>query len=627
MHARRSPPFLHAARSALARGRLRAGDALSASRSALRDWSARKVAARRAQKQRLADEPPRAERASGQGRREFPLGALLGLVIFAALSPLVAVGVIWLDRQANSTRDAELQAVSDVAKSLSHSVARELRDSVRRGELLGSNPSLAAGDYAAFERVLRSARSKAEADFTLIDSSLRQLINTAAPAGAQQTPPLEIDEARIVFASGEAVVTNMHPSPETGRLQFGVRTPVVIDGDVKYVLTVLPRENSLLRVVDQSYLPPGWNAVIIDGQGRIAARSFQNADFFGRSASDDVLAKTAFARSGAFEATDIDGRRAIAAFNAVDDTNWRVLAWVPVETLGAPRRQAERLAMAGAALAVLLAAVTAFALSRVIRTPTGNLVAAAQALGAGKRPAFDRTFMREANTIGGALVRAGEEISSRERHIRLVMRELSHRSKNLLSIIQAMARQSGQAAVDYPTFARMFDARLAALSRSQDLLVLRDWSGGDMGELIRGQAEPFLRDGVKQLSVEGPALFLNPVAVQNIGMAIHELATNASKYGALSTALGRVDVQWNVYLTGGGEARVRMLWRESGGPEAQPPRRRGFGRIVIEKVVPAALAGQAHLSWALEGFEWQLDVPETALAGGLPRVAPTPHLS
>jgi two-component sensor histidine kinase len=170
--------------------------------------------------------------------------------------------------------------------------------------------------------------------------------------------------------------------------------------------------------------------------------------------------------------------------------------------------------------------------------------------------------------------------------------------------------------VDYPTFARMFDARLAALSRSQDLLVSRDWSGGDLKELIRGQLEPFVRDGVKQLSVEGPPLFLNPVAVQNIGMAMHELATNASKHGALSTTLGRIDVHWNVYLDADVRARLRLVWRESGGPETRPPKRRGFGRIVIEKVAPAALGGEAKLTWALDGLHWELDVPEISVVGG-----------
>src|SRR5262244_3084465 len=131
-----------------------------------------------------------------------------------------------------------------------------------------------------------------------------------------------------------------------------------------------------------------------------------------------------------------------------------------------------------------------------------------------------------------------------EAHLRLLLRELTHRSKNLLAVIQAMARQTAQHAGSVETFLTQFGARLQALAASHDLLIRESWCGASLAELIRSQLAPYLDRSGSQIAVDGPAVTLRPEAAQSLGLALHELAVNAVRYGALSTPTGRISIAW-----------------------------------------------------------------------------------
>ena len=132
-----------------------------------------------------------------------------------------------------------------------------------------------------------------------------------------------------------------------------------------------------------------------------------------------------------------------------------------------------------------------------------------------------------------------------EAHLRLLLRELTHRSKNLLAVIQAMARQTARHSGSVESFLTQFGARLQALAASHDLLVRESWYGASLGELIRSQLGGYLDGSTAQVSIEGPAIALKPEAAQNLGLALHELAVNAAKFGALSVPSGRVSITWS----------------------------------------------------------------------------------
>jgi PAS domain S-box-containing protein len=195
------------------------------------------------------------------------------------------------------------------------------------------------------------------------------------------------------------------------------------------------------------------------------------------------------------------------------------------------------------------------------------------------------------------------ERKEREEKERLLMREINHRAKNMLSVVHSIAQQTAtRSPVD---FVERFSDRIQALSANQDLLVRSEWSGVELADLARAQLAHFADLVGSRIALQGPKLRLNPASAQAIGLALHELATNAGQYGALSTDSGRIDIGWG--MTSGGE--LAMSWTERGGPPVTAPERRGFGTTVMVAMAERSLNGQVHLDYLPSGVTWHLTCP------------------
>jgi len=193
-----------------------------------------------------------------------------------------------------------------------------------------------------------------------------------------------------------------------------------------------------------------------------------------------------------------------------------------------------------------------------------------------------------------------------EERNRMLLREVSHRSKNLLTVIAIIARRTQSGSVS--EFLKTFEARLRGLAANQDLLVASEWQGAWLKQLIVAHLEPFCENVQTRVVSQGPDMLLGPEAAQNIGMALHELATNAAKYGALSNGEGRIAINWSI--EGG---RFRLEWAERDGPAVEPPSRKGFGSTVLTSLVGASLSGETSLSHDASGLRWTLTCPSSAL--------------
>ena len=219
----------------------------------------------------------------------------------------------------------------------------------------------------------------------------------------------------------------------------------------------------------------------------------------------------------------------------------------------------------------------------------------------------------EAGDIVG-LTCASVDVTERkegEAHLRMLLRELTHRSKNLLAVIQAMARQTARHAGSIDGFLNQFGARLQALAASHDLLVRESWHGASLSELIRSQLAAYFDQSGGQVAIEGPDVALKPEAAQNLGLALHELATNARKFGALSVPDGRVSITWD---RGGGTANALELdWREGLGPKVKARRKRGFGSLVIERNLVRALDAQVELTFEPQGLHCHVIIPASQI--------------
>jgi len=198
------------------------------------------------------------------------------------------------------------------------------------------------------------------------------------------------------------------------------------------------------------------------------------------------------------------------------------------------------------------------------------------------------------------------ERKANEDHLRLLLRELTHRSKNLLAVIHAIARQTASRTQSVEDFLERFSARLVAIGASHDLLIADNWQGASLRMLIEQQLGEHADRFGEKIAIEGEDVMLKPEAVQNLGLALHELATNARKYGSLSEPDGQVDISWQFCDQA---SKLKLVWQERGGPKVNPPQRSGFGRAMIENVVSKALDGDVKLSFPPKGVRCEIVIP------------------
>lgn len=198
------------------------------------------------------------------------------------------------------------------------------------------------------------------------------------------------------------------------------------------------------------------------------------------------------------------------------------------------------------------------------------------------------------------------ESKKTEEHVQQLLREVNHRSKNMLSVVAAIARQTK--APTSEDYLRRFSERIHALAASHDLLSSKQWKAIAVDELIRAQLAHFEALLGSRILIEGQAANLTASGAQLIGMVVHELATNAAKYGALSNQTGHVSLRWDIERTKSTD-RFKIAWIESGGPPVVTPTRRGYGSTVIKTMAELSLEGEVALEFAPTGFVWRLDCP------------------
>jgi PAS domain S-box-containing protein len=212
------------------------------------------------------------------------------------------------------------------------------------------------------------------------------------------------------------------------------------------------------------------------------------------------------------------------------------------------------------------------------------------------------------------------ERKQHEEQIDLLLREVNHRSKNLLSLVQAIAQQTISTRPD--DFLPRFQARVQALAASHDILVENKWKGADLHELARSQLAHF-RDLVdKRIALTGPPVFASAAAAQALGMAFHELATNATKYGALSDESGRVELGWKTMQSANGDELFVIEWTENGGPPVAAPSSSGFGSTVICRLAERSLNAKVELNYPRTGLTWRLQCPRSIIEETAANVLP-----
>ncbi|WP_295191323.1 HWE histidine kinase domain-containing protein [uncultured Brevundimonas sp.] len=212
----------------------------------------------------------------------------------------------------------------------------------------------------------------------------------------------------------------------------------------------------------------------------------------------------------------------------------------------------------------------------------------------------------DAGTVVGIFVQGHditENVLAAQRQ-KLMIDELNHRVKNTLATVQSIAIQTARSNTDPSSFAETFQSRIMALSHTHNLLTQSHWEGADLRAILEHETEAY---GPTRISLNGPPVSLEPAVVLSLGMIFHELATNAAKYGALHTPDGRILIDWG--LADQRDRKLKLSWREIGGPKITSPERRGFGSRLIERNIRHDLAGEIDLVYAPDGLIAELTVP------------------
>jgi two-component sensor histidine kinase len=539
------------------------------------------------------------------GRR---IRTFLALFAFALTVPLLLVSVVAFNQMARLQQAETEQRVSQAAHALAARIDAELDRATVVLETLATSPALKQGDLRAFHNQSVLALKRSKAAIVLIDRDFQQLVDTLKDYGSSLPKTGDPETAKRVFESKRRQVSNLFRGSISGRPVINVEVPVLDDAqEVRFVLIMSFQAAHIADLLRDAELGPPWISGVTDNNGIILARSERHDDFVGQPLPAELLAQSRTA-SGVFRATNVAGDEIIRATSRSQVAGWLVSATVPTSYVDEPSRRGQLFAGLLLGTGILVGLALAYLFGRFMTRPLDAATRAAAAVGEGKVIEPIRSSLFEANVLTDTLSRASLEIKRRGEHSEFLMRELAHRAKNQLAIVKGIALQTARHSNGTSEFLSHFTKRIQALAQTQDLLVRQNWQGASMKDLVVAQLDLF---GVEsRATVEGPQLLLDATAVQNIGFALHELATNASKHGALSSPNGSVSVKWSGPESDG---RIKLDWIEMDGPTVSHPLKRGFGHRVVTELVPAALQGSASLIFTPSGIRWHLDIPATYL--------------
>jgi two-component sensor histidine kinase len=395
-----------------------------------------------------------------------------------------------------------------------------------------------------------------EAGLVLADHEGRQLINTRVPAGSPIPPRRNLKVNGEAFRSGKPLFSRLFRGSVTRTPIITVEVPVLREGRVVYVLSFNPPMSLFQRIIERQRPTADWTLSIFDQDGVSFARVPNPDQSIGQKASPTLYAELFKSDEAKINTVSLEGLPLLTAFTRSNLTGWTVAAGVHTGTLTAP-------------------------LYRTLAATTGiGLVLLAIGL--------------------GFAIRMASRIAHVESMQRLLVAELSHRVKNTLATVQSIAMQTFVADVDSKEAQQKFTERLSALGRAHGLLSEEKWDQADLGGVAQSVMAPYATTS-NRVKMDGPEIRMQPQQALMFSMVLHELATNALKYGALSVATGSVEIEWRR----NGD-RLHLSWSETGGPPVSQPTRTGFGSRLITQGL-AAQDGKAQMEFRPDGVICVID--------------------
>jgi two-component sensor histidine kinase len=485
-------------------------------------------------------------------------GTTLPLILFAG-------GLVYLNYMQD--RDAASDRVLEAVRSIRLVLDREMQGITSGLQVLALSPALRRNDFESFRAEVESFRSQYAPSMalSLAEPGGKQILNTGVPAGAALPVRANKEALDRAVITKRPAFSRVFTGAVSGRLLLAIDVPVLRGDRVVYSLAAtVPMEN-FQTIIRQQQPNDLWTIAIFDQAGVNFARVPNPEKTIGRMASPTLLAALFESDEAKLITTSLENIELITAFTRSSLSGWSVAAGIPTTSVTGPLWRT--LAITAAIGLGLLAVGLGFALQMASRIARAEIL-----------------------------------------H-ELLINELNHRVKNTLSTVQALASQTFRQAPNPAEAAGKFEARLTALGRAHNVLSEEKWESADVREIVEGVLESFaIKDGGR-IRTAGPEVRLAPRCALMLSMVLHELATNATKYGALSNSEGRIRVEWE--RVDADQPGLRLLWQEADGPEVRPSNRKGFGSRLIEHSFAAQLGGHANIEFNPAGIVCVLECPLT----------------
>jgi two-component sensor histidine kinase len=533
---------------------------------------------------------------------------LIVVSVLVFLPSLLFVSYLLVKNAAADKDKLNLSAAAK-AREVAGLIDRKFEGLKGAAQTLALSRDLRRGDLAAFYEVASNVHRFYGSHVIVSLPNGKQLIDTRAPLGdaLPMTPPNMLKTDLAVLQSGEPAVSSIHKGALTTRPEAHVVVPAVCNGQ-SCLIKIAMDVRRIQDIALEALAGRKWIIAVTDDNGCFAAQTkdYENsvATLAPQALRDAVLGKP----FGTATIVNKEGVWVDNNFHRIASADWTATVSIPQATLDAPFWANMRNLIYLTVIWFVFTSLAAMVVGRRVRSALVHLAKVAPNVAEGLPVERLHTPVREVNEVSVALAEASDQIRRHQEtlgkhaeHTRFLMREVLHRAKNQLTIIQSILRQTLGRASNAEEFQESFVERLQGLAETQNVFVKEAWEGAPIDQLLYSHVKHFLPEVGDRILLCGPDLKLRPEPAQNLGMVFHELASNAAKYGALKTLAGRIEILWRIE----GD-RFVMTWKESGGPPVVEPTRKGFGTQVITRVAASALEGDVEVNYDNDGFRWSL---------------------
>src|ERR1700687_2721588 len=477
------------------------------------------------------------------------------LVAETTLPLIIFATVIVFNNYEQDRKDAS-RRVLETVRSIRLVLDAEMQRMAGGLPVLAPTTALRDGAFGNFRRIAAGFLDQYGKDGVILvaDREGRQLFSSVASDTASLPLRSNREIVEKVFATKSPQYSNLFIGAVKKTLIVTVEVPVLRDGDVLYDISCSPPIEIFQAIIDKQRPSANWTISIFDGDGINFARAPNPQETIGKRAAPSLYAEMFRKPEATLQTVSLEGVPLITTFARSSLTGWTVAAGIAESSLVGPLWR--NLAITSVIGGVLLLTGLAFA-------------------------------VRMATTIA-----RGETLHD------LLIEELNHRVKNTLAILQSIATQTFRSASKAER--EKFEGRLGALAEAHNLLSKEKWQGSELHDVVGRVLQPYILNNPERVRMFGPHVPLSPRLAVILSMILHEMATNAAKYGALSNDTGTVALDWEV-ITENGKPKLRLIWAEAGGPHVVAPVQRGFASRLIERSARDQLDGEATVDFLPRG--------------------------